>query len=85
MKKVMFYVSLIMMVIVVLSATLLQTIPFVIGTILMYAVVCEKRKGLTTWLLVLSVLMALLNLAAVSIPDVLFWGVVAIVFLPRNK
>ena len=82
-KKVLFYVSLVLLVLGAFSeeATLLQALPLMAISGILIAEIWAK-KNLQVLALVLSVIYLLINISIFSLPDILFWGAAIIVFLP---
>ena len=82
MKKVAFILSVIFTAIIFFYGTALQTLPFIAISILTGIDIFGK-KNLKVWILVLAIFMLIVNVALVSIPDVLYWAFITIVFLRK--
>lgn len=80
-KKVLFYVSLVLLVLSAFSeaVTLLQALPFMAITGILIAEIWGK-KDLKVLALVLSVIYLFINVNLLSLVDILFWGSAVIVF-----
>lgn len=75
----MFWLGLIVAIICAFSVTALQLLPIFLGVVLMGIHVYGK-KDLRVWILVLAITMALINIAIYSTVDVVFWGLIAIIY-----
>jgi hypothetical protein len=79
-KKVMFWITLVVIVLILFTdVTALQVIPFIGSAILIWLQIFNKNK-LNVWIMVLSGLMALLNLTMLSYVDIIYWIMVFVAF-----